>query len=342
MSGFRRASLGPDFGYTPGEQPPDDAGWIKLNTNESPVPPSPSVAVAVAAAAAALHRYPSPQAEPLRSALAALHGVAPEQVVVGNGGDALIDSCFRAFCEPASTVVLTEPTYSLLPVAARVHSVDAHIVALPGDGSPPPEFATTTGSLRFLVNPNSPTGTWLPPERVAALLGDATGVTVIDEAYCDFAPASCIPLLAEHPSWLVLRTLSKSHALAGLRVGYAVGSAELVADLAAVGDSYPVDRCAIAGSVAALGDARHHRALVDLVLSERRRLGDELSARGWRVGPSQANFLCVWPPAGAATTAARLREHRVLVRLLSVPGGECLRITIGTQAENDALLAALD
>lgn len=341
MSEFRRATLGEDFGYTPGEQPPDGEGWVKLNTNESPLPPSPRVATAIATATAALNRYPSPLGEPLRSAIASHHGVDVEQVAVGNGADALIDACFAAFCEPGSSVVLTEPTYSLLEVAARIRAVAPVTVALPDGGAPPPEFAQTQAPLRFLVNPNSPTGTWLEPADLATLLAGAAGVTVIDEAYCDFAPRSCIPLLAANPSWLVLRTFSKAHGLAGLRVGYAVGAPGLIADLLAVGESYPVDRCAIAGATAALEDRDHHRALVDAVRTERARLGDALRARGWSVPPSQANFLCAQPPEAAGDVAARLRARRILVRSLRGGDGARLRITVGTAAENDALLDAL-
>ncbi len=342
MSEFLRSSLGSGFGYVPGEQPPDGDGWIKLNTNESPLPPSGTVAAAVSAAAAALNRYPSPEGEPLRTALAAHHGVDPSQVIVGNGADALINDCLRAFCEPGATLVVTEPTYSLLAAAARIHGLETQAVALEADGRLPRQFATSSAPLRILVNPNTPTGTWCEPERLAADLADAAGVVAIDEAYCDFAPRSCIPLLADHPAWLVLRTFSKSYALAGLRVGYAVGAADLIADLRAVGESYPVDRCALAGARAALDDQAHHSRLVETVLSERRRLSEELSRRGWHVTPSHANFICVRPPGGTAREAAeRLRQRRVLVRCFAGGDGGQLRITVGSPAETDALLAAI-
>ena len=342
MSRFLRPSLGAGFGYVPGEQPTDGTAWVKLNTNESPLPPSPRVAAAVSAAATTLNRYPNPDAEPLRSALAEHHGVEPAQVVVGNGADALINDCLRAFCEPGAIVLLTEPTYSLLPVAAQLHGARAQAVAVGGDGRLPDEFATTDAPLRFIVNPNTPTGTWWEPEQLARDLERAPGVVVVDEAYCDFAPRSCIPLLADHPAWVVLRTFSKSYALAGLRVGYAVGDAALIADLSAVGESYPVDRCAVAGALAALGDADHHRRLVEGVVAERARVSAALAERGWVVTPSQANFVSAVPPAGtAAAAAAQLRERGVLVRCFATPDRGRVRITVGTAAENDALLAAL-
>ena len=342
MSRFLRASLGDGFGYVPGEQPPDGGGWTKLNTNESPLPPSPRVAPAVMAAAAELNRYPSPVAEPLRSAIAAHHHVAPEQVLVGNGGDGIIDAAFRAFCEPGSTVPLTEPTYSLLPVVATLHGARTRAFPLDADGALPPRFANEPGPLRFVVNPNTPTGTWLAPAQLADQLGEAPGVVVLDEAYCDFAPASFIPHLAAHPSWLVMRTFSKSYALAGLRVGYAVGDADLIADLRAVGESYPVDRCAIAGAMAALGDAAHHDMLVETVVGERARLTAALAARGWQLTESRANYVCGRPAGATADEVAdRLRRNRVLVRRFGSGVDGLLRITVGAPAENDALLAAV-
>lgn len=342
MSRFLRDSLGETFGYVPGEQPPDGEGWIKLNTNESPLPPSPRVSPAVAAAAAELNRYPSPTGEPLRSAIAAHHGVDADNVVVGNGADGLIDAAFRAFCDPGSEVLLTDPTYSLLAVVATLHGVSARAVPLEADGAVTPGFATAAAPLRFVVNPNTPTGTWIEPGDLSDQLGAAPGVVVIDEAYCDFAPASCIPVLAGHPSWLVLRTFSKSYALAGLRVGYMVGSAELVADLQAVGESYPVDRCAIAGALAALADQAHHDVIVETVISERARLTTALRRMGWQLTDSRANYVCGRPTSTTAeAVAAHLRERHVLVRRFGSGSEGTLRITVGTAAENDAFLTAL-
>ena len=292
-------------------------------------------------AAAGLRRYPDPFAEPLRSALARMHGVAAEQVLVLNGADQVIDCCFRAFCEPGDAVVYPSPTYSLFPVLACVFGVEPVEVPLDGGFAMPAGLASAPGPLRFAVNPNSPTGVWTPPRRVEELLGDAPGVVVIDEAYCDFAPESFLPLLQAHDNFLVLRTFSKSHALAGLRVGYAVGSAELIADLAAVKDSYPVDRCAIAGALAALDDERHHLAIVETVVAERDRLTARLRRAGWDVPDSGANFVFARPPDGdVPAVQQRLREQRILVRhFRSLP--DRLRITVGGEAEVDRLLQAL-
>jgi histidinol-phosphate aminotransferase len=335
--------LGPDFGYVPGEQPPDAAAWIKLNTNESPLPPSPEVAGAVNAAVGSLRLYPDPRGEPLRSDLARHHGVRPEQVVLGNGADQILESCFRAFVDPGDSVVLTRPTYTLLPVLARLSGGRVASVPLEDGSTLPGGLAATPGVMRVVCNPNSPTGSWVPPSEVERCLGEAGSVVVIDEAYCDFAPESCIPLLPAHESWLVVRTFAKSHALAGLRVGYALGHPDLIADLSAALESYPVDRLALAAAAAALADQAHHRRIVEMVIAERDRVCAALRRAGWEVSDSRANFLLGRPPGGDAQgIAAELRDQHILVR--HFPKGDQadrLRITLGTPAQNDALLIAL-
>jgi histidinol-phosphate aminotransferase len=343
MSRYRRASLGSGSGYVPGEQPPDGDHWIKLNTNESPVPPSPLVGAAVEEAVVELHLYPHPQGEPLRSALARHHALSSESVVLGNGADQVLESCFRAFADPGDTVVLTRPTYSLLPRLARLGGARVVTVPLDDGGALSEAFATTPGVMRVLCNPNSPTGSWVPPAAVAAVLGAVDSVVVIDEAYCDFAPESCVPLLADHDNWLVVRTFAKSYGLAGLRVGYALGHPDLIADVAAVIEAYPVDRLALAAAGAALADQPHHARIVEMVVSERQRMIAALGGAGWDVVPSQANFLLGRPPGGdPADVAAELRHRRILVR--HFPDGEHrdrLRISLGTPEQNTALLAAL-
>src|SRR5439155_4701629 len=228
MSRYRRRSLGDAFGYLPGEQPADADGWLKLNTNESPLPPSPRVAEAVAGAAAALSRYPSPHAEPLRSLLAERHGVAAEQVFVANGADQVLDCCYRAYAEPGDAVVHATPTYSLFRVLAQVFSVRDVAVPLRPDGALRTGFAAEDAPLRFVVNPNSPTGQWVAPQELEGQLEGAAGVVVIDEAYADFAPASALSRLRHHANWVVVRSLSKSFALAWLRFGYAVALRDLL------------------------------------------------------------------------------------------------------------------
>lgn len=344
MSRFRRATLGPGFGYTPGEQPADDDGWLKLNSNKSPLPPSPRIAEAVAAAAAGLARYPDPLAEPLRSALARYHEVEPDHVFVANGADQVLDCLFRAFVGPGDTLVRTDPGYSLLPVLAALFSACDVAVPVEPDGSLPLQFATQEAVLRIVVNPNSPTGHWMEPADLERSVDGASGVVAIDEAYCDFAPTSCVGGLPSHPNWVVVRTLSKSHALAGLRVGYALGDPEIIDDLNAVRDSYPVDRCAIAGALAALADEPHHREIVETVVRERQRLSDGLRGLHWDVAPSGANFILGTPPGWttAAEVAAHLRDERILVRHFAAPGlQDKVRISVGDGPAVDRVLAAV-
>jgi histidinol-phosphate aminotransferase len=338
MSQFRRPHLGEDFGYTPGEQPQGD-GWLKLNTNESPLPPAPGVRQAVATAASALNLYPSPDGEPLRSALAQHHAVTPRQVMVAGGADAVLDCCFRAFAAQGGRVAYGTPTYSLFPVLARLHGAEAVELELAEISSVAIGIEEADADLTLIVNPNSPTGSWSRPVDLVEHMHGARGVVVIDEAYCDFAPESVIPYLAGLPNWIVVRTFSKSYALAGLRAGCAVGAPDLIADLRAVADSYPISATTLAGAGAALEDRAHHARIVNTVKEQRTRLTNALREQRWDVLHSQANFVYARPAAAAAGDILdELRRQRILVRHL---GGDRLRITVGTAAQTDRLLEAL-
>ena len=342
---FLKKPLRDFHAYIPGEQPPDGEGWVKLNTNESPLPPSPRVIEAIKAAAnESLRLYPSPTAAPARSAIAAHHRVEPEQVLLGNGGDELIEMCFRAFAAAGDRVAFPTPTYPLLDPLCRVHEAVAAPYASGLEGLWPQEFMHDPAPLKFVVNPNSPTGTWAGPVEVEKTVEASTGVVVVDEAYVDFAPMSCEGFIPRYQNMLVLRTLSKSYALAGLRIGYALGNPGLIASLEAVKDSYNLDRLAIAAAVAAIEDEAHHRNIVEHVVAEREWLGDRLRALGYAVSPSATNFLFVKPPAGqhGAAVADALRERRILVRRYDLdPIAGWLRITIGTRDQHDRLLEAL-
>jgi len=344
-SRFLKRSLRDFQSYTPGEQPPDGEDWVKLNTNESPMPPSPRVLDAIRDAADDLLRlYPSPTAAPARQAIARRFGVQPEQVALGNGGDELIEMCFRAFAGAGDRVAYSTPTYPLLEPLCRIH-----------EATPAPQpayegwtwndaFAYDPAPLKFIVNPNSPTGTWADEQAVDRVVEVSRGVVVLDEAYVDFAPAGCIGLLPRHRNLLILRTFSKSYALAGMRIGFAIGSPELIADLDAVKDSYNVNRLAIAAAVAAVEDEEHHRGIVEHVVAERARLAEQLGGLGFEISPSQANFVFVKPPSGrnGAAVADALREQRILVRRYDLdPIAGWLRITIGTREQHDRLLQAL-
>ncbi len=343
-SRFLKAGLRDTQPYVPGEQPPDAEEWVKLNTNESPLPPSPRVVEAVKAAADdTLRLYPSPTSAPARRAIATRFGLQPDQVVLGNGADELIDMCFRAFAGAGERVAFSSPTYPVLEPLCRIHDVvpASHPSAEGWTWTDP--FAYDPAPLKFVVNPNSPTGSWAEKDAVERVVEVSRGVVVLDEAYVDFAPADLLSLLPRHRNLLVLRTFSKSYALAGMRIGFALGNPKLIAALDAVRDSYNVDRLAIAAATAAIEDEEHHRKIVDFVVAEREWLTAQLGAQGFEISPSQANFVFVKPPRiSGASVADALREQKILVRRYDLePIAGWLRITVGTRVQHERLLAAL-
>ena len=340
---FLKKSLRDFEPYVPGEQPPDGEDWVKLNTNESPLPPSPRVIEAIKRAADdSLRLYPSPTAAAARDAIAKKFGLDPGQVCVGNGGDDLIELCYRAFAGAGDRVAYLNPTYPLFETLCRIHEAvpSTHPTELPWEL--PQSLGADPAPLKFIVNPNSPTGALFPTPSVEAAVAASTGIAVIDEAYVDFAPYSCLPLLPRHSNVLLLRTFSKSYGLAGLRIGFALGPPELIAMLDAVKDSYNVDRLAIVAAVAAIEDEDHHRRLVDEVVTNRGELAAALAEMGFDLVPSAANFVFVKPPLPAAEVAAALRERKILVRHYDrepIAGG--LRITVGTRGQHERLLSVL-
>jgi histidinol-phosphate aminotransferase len=329
--------------YTPGEQPPDGEGWVKLNTNESPLPPSPRVLEAIKAAAnESLRLYPSPTAQPAREAIARKFRLDPRQVAVGNGADELIEMCFRAFAGAGDVVAYLTPTYPLLEPLCRIHEAVPSTHPTEQFDELPPSLGPDPAPLKFIVNPNSPTGALFATRDVEAAVAASSGVVVIDEAYADFAPHSCLPLLERHENVLLLRTYSKSYALAGMRIGFALGSRDLVEALDAVKDSYNLDRLAIVAAVAAIEDEAHHKALVAEVVRNRGELQGELQRLGFEVVPSAANFVFARPPRPAAEVVSGLRERKILVRHYDRdPIAGWIRVTIGTREQHEALLDAL-
>jgi histidinol-phosphate aminotransferase len=342
---FVRKSLRGFKPYIPGEQPPDGEDWVKLNTNESPLPPSPTVIEAIKSAADhSLRLYPSPTAAPARRAVAKHFGLDARQVTIGNGADELIEMCFRAFVGSGDRVAYSTPTYPLLEPVCTIHEV------MPSPHPTAEMFTWSTdlmddpAPLKFLVNPNSPTGTWHGRASIERTLRRSAGLVVLDEAYVDFAVESQVELLARHENLLILRSMSKSYALAGMRIGFALGHPELIAALDAVKDSYNVDRLAIVAATAAIEDEEHHRQIVEHVVSERAWLEDQLRDLGFEHSPSEANFVFVKPASGnsSAAMADALRERRILVRHYDRdPIAGWFRITVGTRAEHERLLSAL-
>jgi histidinol-phosphate aminotransferase len=344
VTGYRKPALRGFEAYVPGEQPPDSDGWIKLNTNESPLPPSAKVVEAVAAAARDLRLYPSPTAQPARDAVARLHGVDASWVAAGNGSDELIAMCFRAFAGLGDAVAYCEPTYPLFQPLAAIHENDPHVYRLGEGWTLPREFVRDPAPLKFLVNPNSPIGNWYPAEVVEEVVSASEGVVVVDEAYVDFAPESRIDLVGRHPNALILRTLSKSAALAGLRFGYAIARPEIIQSLDLVKDSYNVSRLTIAGAVAALEDSAHRDRIVQEIVRERDWLTAQLSGLGFQVEPSATNFVFCRPPSriSGGAVADALRELKILVRRYERdPIAGWLRVTVGTHDQMEALVEAL-
>jgi histidinol-phosphate aminotransferase len=344
---FLKRSLRDFAPYVPGQQPPDGDGWIKLNTNEAPWPPSPRVLEAIRSAVDdSLRLYPSPTSRAAREAIARHHRVGADQVTMGNGGDELIEMAFRAFAGPGDRVAYPHPTYSLLEPLCRMHDCVLAAHPMTAEWELPDGFAGDDAPLKFLVNPNSPTGTWLGREPVRHVVARSSGVVVVDEAYVDFAPEDRLDLVREgHENLLVLRTFSKSHALAGMRIGYAVGAPAVVAALDVVKESYNVDRLAIVAARAAIEDREYHDRLVEFVVTERAWLAGQLRQRGFDVAPSATNFLFTRPPAAqdGGQLRARLRDRKVLVRYYDQePIAGWLRVTVGTREQHEALLRALE
>ncbi len=338
--------------YVPGKQPTGD-DWVKLNTNELPYPSSPRVADAVAAEVAQLRKYPAPTSAGLRAELAALHGVDPAQVIVGNGSDEILTLLVRAFAGPERRVGQVSPSYSLYPVLAAIQDTTCATVELAPDlALPIDRIHQTDTPLFFLTTPNAPFGIDFGRAAVRAAVDGFNGVFVADEAYADFGEWSALELLADCPHLVVTRSLSKSYGLAGLRVGYAVASAELIALLDRVRDSYNVNRLSQAGALAAVRDQAYLHAVVARVRATRTRFSEALRAQGWEVLPSQTNFVFARPPgeagrppdpASAAAAFAHLEQEHILVRYF--PGSPLtangLRISIGTDSEMDRCLETL-
>jgi len=331
-------------GYMPGEQP-RDAGVIKLNTNENPYPPAPGVLTAVAASASAdLRLYPDPAATALRVTAARVYGFAPEQVLVGNGSDELLTLLMRAVVGPDDIVAYPEPTYSLYDTLVTIQEGRSLTIPFAADFSLPSALHAAEARLLVLCNPNSPSGTFTPVAELEELIRDRDGLVVVDEAYVDFAPESALPLVHRHENLVVLRTLSKSFSLAGMRIGLAFGDPDLLRQLVKVKDSYNVSRVAIAAGVAALEDYEWMQRNVARIVATRARLAAALTARGYEVLPSAANFVFARRRGeDQASVQAGLRARGVLVRHFATPRlSDALRISIGTDEEIERLLAALD
>jgi len=335
--------------YVPGEQP-KLANLVKLNTNENPYPPSPKVIAALQATAdERLRLYPDPTSLALREAIAAFHDLRVDQVFVGNGSDEVLAHTFLGLLKHERPLLFPDITYSFYPVYCGLYQIDYRELPLAADFSiGVDDYLNTPNGGIIFPNPNAPTGMALPRAEIERLLaGNPNSVVVIDEAYVDFCGETALPLIDRYPNLLIVRTLSKAHSLAGLRVGYALGHPGLIEGLVRIKDSfnsYPLDRFAQAGAAACMQDRPWFEAMRDRVVVSRERLSAGLAVVGFEVLPSGANFVFVRHPAHAgADLAAALRARSIIVRHFKKPAriDPFLRITVGTDAECDALLAAL-
>jgi histidinol-phosphate aminotransferase len=343
MSRYFQPHIDRMAGYAPGEQP-QQGGFIKLNTNENPYPASPRVAEAIRSALGdRLRLYPDPLATAFREAAARLHAVGPAMILAGNGSDDLLTIVTRAFVAPGDRVLCPTPSYILYRTLVELQNGRAVDAGYTADWGLEPADETLAGlKLAYLANPNSPSGTALPPAAVAALAGKLDCPLVVDEAYVNFAATDCAELVASCPNVIVLRTFSKGYSLAGIRLGYLIARPEIVAGLIKVKDSYNCDMLSQAGGIAALADQAYLAEARARIIATRRRLTDALRALGYHVPESQANF--VWCTGGppAVEIYQALKERRILVRLMRYPGHpDGLRITVGTDPEIDTLLENL-
>jgi len=330
--------------YVPGEQPAAGRRVIKLNTNENPYPPSPAVREALREAVEGeLRLYPDPTARHVRERVGALTGHPADGILVGNGSDELIGLLVRATVDPGGIVAYPTPTYSLYETVVALHGARSVEVPYPDDwGLPIDALLEADAGLIFVCNPNSPSGTLAPREDLEALASRHRGVLVVDEAYVDFADADALPLLARFSNVVILRTLSKSYALAGLRVGAALGNPTLIGALGTLKDSYNVNRLTQVAASAALSDEAYVQAATDRIRRTRDRLAEALRGLGYLVPPSEANFVLAEGREDQAPVAAALAERGILVRHFATPRlRNALRITVGTDAEIDELLVAL-
>lgn len=333
--------------YVPGEQP-KMANLVKLNTNENPFGPSPKVIEAIQAELNdSLRLYPDPEGDSLRQTIADYHSVKPEQVFLGNGSDEVLAHIFYGLFQHGEPILFPDITYSFYPVYCGLYNIEGKKVPLTDSFEiNPDDYKQPNGGVIF-PNPNAPTGRYLGLEHVEAILrANPERVVVVDEAYIDFGGQSAITLVNEYPNLLVSQTLSKARSLAGLRVGFAVGHADLIEALNRVKNSfnsYPLDRLALAGAQAAYEDEAWFQKCCDGVIGERERLTESLEELGFEVLPSKANFVLARHESKSGESLAQgLREQGIIVRHFNKPRIEqFLRITIGTPEQNDALIAGL-
>ncbi|HJT77761.1 MAG TPA: histidinol-phosphate transaminase [Gemmataceae bacterium] len=331
-------------GYTPGEQPRDGA-FVKLNTNENPYPPSPRVLAAIREAVTGdrLRKYPDPSGTAFRRAAGRVLGVDPDAILIGNGSDDILTIVTRAFVPEGGLVASPTPSYLLYRTLAEIQGAHFRAVPFTAGWDLPDPWPAAEAHLTFVPNPNSPSGTTVSTERLERLARSLSGMLVLDEAYVDFAGVNGLGLVGRVPNVIVTRSLSKSYALAGIRFGFAVADPAVVRELTKVKDSYNCDVLSLAAATAALEDQEHLHATRARILATRARLAREMARLGFDVCPSEANF--VWCRRGDRPVRPiyeELKRRLILVRYMNYEGyGDGLRVSVGSDAEIDRLLAEL-
>ena len=330
-------------GYVPGKQP--SAGtYIKLNTNENPYPPSPRVLAALREAVGPeLRLYPDPVATGLRETAAALYGCEVEEVIAGNGSDDILTMIFRTFLDAGDVIATPAPSYTLYNVLSALQDATCQEIPMGPDYTLPEDLDAHGAKVVIIVNPNAPTGVLHPGAALRAFLERTQAIVVIDEAYADFAGESAIAMLKEFPHLIVIRTFSKSYALAGMRLGLGFARREMIAEMMKVKDSYNLDRLAIVAGCAALQDQEWLHETVGMIIRTRTWMQQELEALGLQVPLSRSNFVFPRLPDGrAAEVFEALEKRRILVRYFRGPlVKDSLRVTVGTDAEVEAFVQAL-
>lgn len=342
---FVRPAVRQMEGYTPGEQPAFGERVVKLNTNENPFKPSDKVIQAIREVEPEmLRRYPNPNADTFRAAAAKVLGITPNMILAGNGSDDILTIATRTFLAHGEILAAPDPTYSLYPILAQLQ--EARFITVPWDKDyalPIEGLLASKARVIYLANPNAPTGTMVPPSKMAELARAFHGMVLIDEAYVDFADDNCLSLVKEHANIVISRTFSKGYSLAGLRFGYAVAQPQVIHEMMKVKDSYNCDAISVVAATAAILDQEHARNSWNHVREERQRVSAELVQLGWTVLPSHANFIFAVAPDGRGRDAyLGLKAQGILVRYFDKAGlTDKIRITIGTSQENNALIGGM-
>jgi len=331
--------------YTPGEQPRDGM-FIKLNTNENPYPPSPRVFEALQAALTGdrLRKYPDPVGMHFRQTVGRVLGVDPDGILIGNGSDDILTILTRAFVPEGGLIVSPTPSYLLYHTLASLQGARFMTVPFTPDWRLPYPWPVKFADLTFLANPNSPSGTMISVPEIDLVRASIDGPLIVDEAYADFACGNALELVKRGAKDVVItRSFSKSYSLAGIRFGFAVGDPELIQHLYKVKDSYNCDALSLIAASAAIEDQNYFRTVRERIVATRGRMEKELRALGFRVCPSQANFVwCQRADRPVKPIYEELKNRKILVRYMNYEEyGDGLRISVGTEEEIDRLLAEL-